>query len=224
VAVIADRLDVVPWVELRAKTTEAEGAFRSHRTWLRAFAQAAGFDYVGSSTETLAALRPSVEASESFRRLTQRPSPVLGQIRTSLAHAWGTELLLGLSGRYATEDALKRLTINWGVVQLYYALYHATQALFVAETGQDRPEDHTTTRRIFTDRWSSRIGAPEFLALAYGPGGPVNAPVGVVLDARIHPWRGCDADTCWSHAMLALRTTRRDDITAAIGRQRIDKQ
>lgn len=214
----------VPWVALRERVTETQGAFRSHRTWPRAFAEAAGFDRVGSVSAGLVALREGVVAAQAFQRLAERQSPAIGQIRTSLAHAWGTELLLSLSGRHTSEDALKRLTVNWGVVQLYRALYHATQAVFVADTGQDRPEDHSATRRIFTDRWCTRVRAPAFLALAFGPGGPANAPAGVELNERIHPWSACDDRTCWSHALLALRTTRRDDVVDSIARQRTEKQ
>src|SRR6266545_354372 len=119
-------------------TSDAEGSFRSHANYLRALATLAGHTTIPMATRTkaMAGQRAAVFASTS---LHDRPhgGPDLAGVRRSLANAWGTELLLGLSREYAVEDDLVRLANNWGAVQAYYVVYHAFQAYMLATAKRD---------------------------------------------------------------------------------------
>lgn len=206
--------------------TAAQKTFRTHARYIRAFARVAGFvmptsAYLQKAHETIGAL---TVASSTYRTLGPRTCDV-DQVAASLGNAWGTELLLGLSGRFAEEDALVRLTNNWGVVQLYYVLYHATQALFVARTGQARPTSHLATQKDFADYWLARsVDLPPW-SLGAAADGFRNWPTGrSAPDPKIHPWEACTANTCWDLAALALRTTRQGAIEEALGRRRSEKQ
>jgi hypothetical protein len=102
----------------------------------------------------MAGQRAAVLASTSLHD-TPHGGPDLAGVRRSLANAWGTELLLGLSRQYAVEDDLVRLANNWGAVQAYYVVYHAFQAYLLAN-GEARPTTHSKTQRMFADRWAGR--------------------------------------------------------------------
>jgi len=123
---------------------------------------------------------------------------------------------------YAKEDEIVRVSNNWCVVQLYYVLYHATQALVVAR-GHPRPTTHPTTQKTFMDYWVKRpLNIPPW---TYGvsSSGYRNLPPGRVIH-DIHVWSVCDTNTCWDIAAKALRTTRDEGFAEHIKRKRIDKQ
>ncbi len=104
--------------------------------------------------KALNALASRVSASPSMA--TTLPESIdEDQVRRSLANAWGTELLLALSSRYATDDEFVRLANNWAVIQAYYVVYHATQALAVAK-GFPRPDSHPKTQNQYLSFWVPR--------------------------------------------------------------------
>lgn len=217
---------MVPFVQVSPSiTTEPAGSFRAHSNYLRAFARLAGFvlpttAYLGKAHIAVAERALS---SPTLKALSPRAADI-EQIAASLGNAWGTELLLGLSGKYAVEDALVRLTNNWGVVQLYYVFYHAAQALFVARTGQVRPGTHSATQNDFVDYWTAREVDLAPWSLAADADGYRNWPDDLPPDPKVHPWGACTEKTAWDLAALALRTTRRDAIDEALKRRRVEKQ
>ncbi len=138
-------------------------------------------------------------------------TPNLDQARASLSNAWGTELLLAFGGEVTRDDELVRLMNNWSVVQAYYAAYHGIQAVVVAR-GKPRPETHPKTQALFADHWTNRaIQLPPW-SLAACAGGWKNTPREIT---DVHPWVGCDTNSCLDLSGLAMRTTRDDALPLA---------
>jgi hypothetical protein len=191
-------------------------SFRTHANYLRVFAMLCTTPYQSGVSllfikldKQLAHLAPKIAASPSMARPVQT-KPDLGQTRSSLLNAWGTEMILALGGQVATEEELLRLMNNWAVVQTYYVGYHAVQAL-LASRGQPRPESHPKTQAQFATLWADReLHLPPW-TLAACDGGWRNPP-GKGIDDRVSPWSACGPGTCWNLAGKALRTTREDTV------------
>jgi hypothetical protein len=129
-----------------------------------------------------------------------------------------------MAGVYGLSDEMIKLSNNWAVVQLYYALYHAGHALMLAMGGQP-PKTHEATAKRFLDLWVKPL-EPEAvmpLSLAYAYLGPVNGRSGIQLDDGIPNWTSCDSMTCWSLALKALRTTRADQLPERLDKRRKEK-
>lgn len=182
------------------------GSFRTHQRYLEAFSRIAtgGTWKLTNAYEDLAS------------RLQAAPHPRItgaigdnAQIRRSLESAWSTELLLLLSHRLLRGDEIVRVSNNWNVVQAYYALYHATQAVLTAR-GHERPDSHPKTQRMYQDLWSQ--SPVELAPWSLSVGHNRVRPNGVVIDDTIHPWTFVDDTSCWSIACKALRSTRTDAV------------
>jgi hypothetical protein len=210
-------------IDARDRPTEA---FRSHANYIRAFATLAGFGVT------------MISPRRGLARLAARAAdfPVPGgsrgdarQVVACLQRAWGTELLLNVVRRFATEEELLRLANSWGAVQTYYAAYGATQALIVAE-GRSRPPSHPSTQKQFVDMWVHRGAALAPWSFAFGPTsgaqadaqGYTNGP-GRPLDHSIHAWSACTETACWDLAAVALRSTRQHAIDENLRQKRKDK-
>lgn len=188
-------------------TRDPVGSFKTYANHLRAFAVIAGKngrDRTSALNETLRRIR-----SSGFLPTTRYLGADLRQVRASLQNAWGTELLLVMSKRFMESEEMIRLSNNWSVVQAYYVLYHATQAIVVAK-GFPRPESHPKTQKQFHNLFANRGSGLEPWTMAFGYDGPQNVPPNVQLDHRIHSWSICNADSCWSLAFKSLRTARED--------------
>jgi hypothetical protein len=107
---------------------ESEGSFRAHSNYVRAFARLAGFAPMAAAPSVLEELADVVAKTDVVKGAQKLSGVDVDQVRKSLVNAWGTELLLGLAGEYASEKELVGMANNWGVVQTYYVSYHATQA------------------------------------------------------------------------------------------------
>ncbi len=199
-------------------------AFRTHSNYIRAFACIAGWRTPDAdSVYVLAGIASKVKSTSRFTS-TQRRACDPGAVRSSLSNAWGTEALLGMAGVYGLSDEMIRLSNNWAVVQLYYAVYHAAHALMQAQAGQP-PTTHEATAKRFLDLWV-KPQEPEAvmpLSLAYGGFGPVNAPSDIQPDDGIPNWTSCDGMTCWSLALKALRTTRSEQLQVRFAKRRKEK-
>jgi hypothetical protein len=138
-----------------------------------------------------------------------------------MENAWGTELLLLLGHQFLRSDEIIRLSNNWNVVQAYYAVYHATQALAVARGGE-RLDTHAKLQRFFVDFWGRlpQDYAP-WCITAHATG---YCPTTVVVDDTIHTWRTIDSNSCWSICCKALKTTRADAVEARIQEERETKK
>jgi hypothetical protein len=194
---------------------DSEGTFRTHAQYVRAFAHIAGFT---KPTERphyrLSVVREKTESAPSIR-LKRRSDADVEQVRLSLSNAWGTELLLALSGEFAVEEELVRVSNSWGVVQAYYALYHATQALMVS-LGDPRSTTHPKTQRSYASFWTEREMVLPPWTMGASHDGYRNIPDEVTIDETFHPWSKCDKDSRWQIAAKALRTTRDEAIDEAL--------
>ncbi|WP_298993270.1 hypothetical protein [uncultured Pseudokineococcus sp.] len=145
-----------------------------------------------------------------------------------LNRAWGTELILNMTRHTARDQDLVRLANSWGVIQLYYIAYGATQALIAAE-GRRRPTTHPGTQEQVATLWVERsfAVAPWSFAMGHpggrglGADGSANGPKRQLLE--VHPWTPCDASNSWDIAALALRTTREHHVSARLERLRAER-
>jgi hypothetical protein len=128
-------------------------------------------------------------------------------------------MVLNVTARYAQDDELIGVSNTWVTVQVYYALYHGTQALLAAH-GHKRPESHPKTQRMFLDLWVTTPRELEPWSLGFGGSGVLNGPAGRVLDPLIHSWTGCNQHNCWDLAAKALRTTRDEAVGVAVAKMR----
>lgn len=209
---------------------ELEASFRTHANYLRAFSHLFGFpatplrDRADQVFEKIA--RDTAAAFPKPKGTGGTPD--LTTVGECLNRAWGTELLLGVSRRIASEEELCRLANSWGAVQTYYVAYAATQALIVA-TGRERPTTHPRTQDQTIDLWVTRSGsvAPmSFAATSFEStrphvGGFLNGPGRDIAD--ISPWSSCSSDTCWDIAAKALRSTRDRAVTTKLDKERATK-
>lgn len=205
-------------------TGGATETFRTHSNYIRAFACLWGWRRPDDdSRAVLSRVATMTRRAPSLTVLSCSPCD-RAAVRASLINCWGTELLLALAGAYGLQDEIVRLSNNWAVVQLYYAMQHAAQALIVAKGGL-RPVSHEKTKRQFLTLWVDHSGAQSLtpLSLAYGAGGPRNVPGSMCADDRIHEWTTCNQQTCWSLALKALRTTRADPLAERIDSHRKSK-
>ena len=202
----------------------ATEAFRTHSNYIRSFACIAGWRQPDDDSDgVLAAIASRVKLSTRYAA-TQRHECDIIAVQSSLFNCWGTEVLLALAGVYALQDEMIRLSNNWAVVQLYYAVYHAGQALMTA-LGNQTPQTHEAMRQRFLDLWvNPKDPGPVMpLSLGYGAAGAINAPAGVQLDDAIPNWSSCDRTTCWSLALKALRTTRAEQLPKRFDKARKEK-
>lgn len=187
-------------------SSSPKDSFRTHANYISAF------DYLLVDRNSIAS---SNFYPELHRRITN--SNVLPQsksneydkrqVQKSLHNAWGTELLLLTSKLFIAEDEMIRLSNNWNCIQMYYVLYHCTQALLAAK-GQRRPNSHPKTQSAFVTLWGKRSYSVHPWSLAYGSDGPINMPAEIPIEDGLHPWSAFTDDQAWSIAIKSLRTTR----------------
>lgn len=201
--------------------SEATASFKTYSNYLRAFmtiARGTGLD-----TRDFLLRQVHTKLFESGR-LPRSPclDADLRQVETSLKIAWGTELLLAMGERF-DSDELIRLSNNWSVVQTYYVLYHATQAIVVAQ-GTTRPESHPATQKQFYNLFANRGTGLEPWTMAVDIDGAKNIPTGVTVDDSMHPWSTCTSRTCWNLAYKALRTARQEQLKERYKEARDEKK
>ena len=185
--------------------SKSSAAFQTHANYLWAFALIAS----SNNRDRATALNLTLYRAKNSELLpkVQCKNANENQAQSSLQNAWGTELLLCIGERVLISDELVRLSNNWSVVQAYYILYHATQAIAAAK-GQSRTESHSKTQKQFLTFFAKHGPGMEPWTLAYGNSGPENLPNGVSADHSIHSWSQCTPENCWGLAYKALRTTR----------------
>lgn len=201
------------------------GTFRTHANYLRAFATLAGFTLMVSPRRARARL---AELALGFPVPDVKPGEA-ALVFDCLRRAWGTELLLNVGRRYATEEELMGLANSWGVVQAYYAAYGAVQALIVAE-GRNRPASHPATQKQVATLWCHRGAALPLWSFSVGSpsdsqanaDGCVNGP-DRLLDPSVHAWSASTPTTCWDLVAMALRSTRQHAVDEQLKRRRREK-
>jgi hypothetical protein len=195
--------------------------FHTHRKYIRAFAVMCGHIYGHVHWRVWEDLAALVKAAESYTE-PGKGTPDLEALRRSLESAWVAEALLAHAYHFAPEGDHVRLNNVWAVVQAYYVHYHATRALRVAR-GLPPPDGHTGARAVFADAWADRRVFIPPCSFGVGPRGVRNAPPGIEIDPKLHPWSACDETTCWSLAAMALRTTRNEFVKEREGAIRLKK-
>lgn len=200
---------------------DSTGAFQTHANYLHAFSLISSGN-VRDLSKSLKSTKDRIWGS-GFLPDGSCPKANSHQAISSLQNAWGTELLLNVGLRMIRSDELIRLSNNWSVVQAYYVLYHATQALTAAK-GQSRPDTHTGTQNQFYTFLAERGGGLEPWTLAFGASGPENVPDAVEVDGDCHSWVSCNENSCWSLAYKVLRTTREETIRLRERDARIGKR
>jgi hypothetical protein len=139
----------------------------------------------------------------------KHPTKSPNEVRRSLANAWGTELLLYLGHHFLKSEEIVRVSNTWNVVQAYYALYHATQAIGLAK-GFKRPETHPRTQALFLELWGK---LPEsFLPWCFVCKSDGHHLATTTIDHKVHVWSIVDAHNCHSLAYKGIRTTRDEAI------------
>ena len=196
-------------------------SFATHSNYLCAAATIAGFHtLIPNELQILGALVQNCQSSGMYQGLTQHQANLV-ELRSSLNNAWASELVLGIAGGFTSADPVIRLANNLGVVQLYYVLYHATQAFHIA-TGNPKPTSHPATQRIFTSTWG-RPGSLSPWNLTCGTNGYGQFPTTWQLDPSVGSFSACTPTSCWDLFAMALRTTRRDSLVNAYKAKREDK-
>lgn len=202
--------------------SDPKGSFKTHANYLRALAYLVqdgpalfGFDYKD--------LADRVEACGVLAATPDSTGVDLEQVKRSLSNAWGTEYLMDVAESVVADDELVALSNNWGVVQGYYAGYHAVQALAVAKKFP-RPDSHPKTQNQYHAFWTNRPIELAPWTLGAGNGAYCNVPCAHTVDEMLHPWSGCNRTTCWDLACKALRTTREDAVADALARKRDAKK
>jgi hypothetical protein len=93
--------------------TDHRGSFLTHTNYLRAFATLCGY-YPRDAARAVVLPRMATRIRATLGREARTGAIPLDDVRRSLVNAWGTEFILALSGRYATEEELLRLVNNCG--------------------------------------------------------------------------------------------------------------
>lgn len=145
------------------------------------------------------------------------------QVKACLQSAWGTEVILLMTGEVFQEEESICLSNNWLAIQTYYVMYHCTQALHVAQ-GHLRLESHPKTQNAFRNQWVSRPGLLHPWTVGYGPSGTINLPTGVSINDSVHVWSSCEGTNIWNLFAKALKTTRHDEILEKMNTKRADKK
>ncbi|MFC1987327.1 hypothetical protein ACFLVH_02125 [Chloroflexota bacterium] len=197
-------------------------SFITHSNYIRAFSTLVGADIQASPYQIYRDISNRIVQSGC---LASRSSNAFDDnaVFSSLKNAWGTELLIDMGKHFVDDPELCRLSNNWSIVQLYYVLYHATQAVALAK-GFLRPTSHPKTLRFFHSFWASRNICLEPWTISYDSQGSHNIPSHITVDDTIHQWSHCSSDTAWSLACKALKTTRDDKLEEAFKKARANKK
>ena len=198
------------------------GSFKTHAGYLHALSYLCGYTNFRRDPQVSAALAARIRAEASYQQTVVRQGFDNDQIRRSLNSAWGSELLLVISGTYAPEE-LQGVSNTWVAIQAYYACYHAIQALIVAR-GHPRPTTHPTTQRMFIDAWVTPPRNMPPWSLGAGNGTYLNVPQGHAINEGVHAWAALDAAVAIDVAAKAFRTTRDDSVVEAKKNERLKKQ
>ena len=196
---------------MASKNDETPKRFRTHANYLRAFSL-----LIPSATggRDLEPLRARFKDTPAMTGACVDPTAVF----KSLQMAWRTELLIDFTSAAFEDDELVRVANSWAVVQVYYILYHATQA-FAQARGQSRTPNHPQTQNIFKSHWSDRaIDLPPW-SLSRDRSTVRNGSKEIQIE-DVHAWVTCSESTKWSLAAKALRTTRDDAVAKAMDAKR----
>jgi hypothetical protein len=148
--------------------------------------------------------------SHAFRRLQGGRCPDPQRVRQLLRNAWCTEIQLGVA---AKQEDLLGYSNHWAPVQLYYAVYLALRALFLAEN-RTIPNDHAATLNgiaemirvhpdLFPQPWKTLcIGDPNGPSMGY-----LNLPQGVFVD-NISTLSNPGFTPFWDYYCLLIKTSR----------------
>jgi len=148
--------------------------------------------------------------SRAFSSLRGGQCPDTPRVRQLMRNAWCTEIQLSVAARQVDFLGYSN---HWAPVQLYYSVYLALRALFLA-SNQDVPNDHSATLKcvaemirtrpdLFPQPWRTLcVGKPKGSTLKYP-----NLPPAIVVQ-NISPLTNPGFAPFWDYYCLLLRTTR----------------
>lgn len=199
--------------------TDRTSSFRTHSAYVRALADLCGYTPFRRDPVVISELAARVRGAPSYQSTSVRTTFDREQVRRSLHAAWGSELLLSVTGAYAPEQ-LRGVSNTWVAIQAYYACYHAVQALIVSQ-GQPRPASHPATQRLFIATWVTPPRDLSPWSLGAIDQGYANLPPHHVVDEGVHQWVASASSI--DLACKAFRTTRDEALTIAKRKERQKK-
>jgi len=107
----------------------------------------------GAGRGQLPALSNVIEGRPAFLKMQRRSHARPARLAALITNAWQTELTLNLP-RLVTHDQLSVLTIQWGIVQLYFSIHSAASAWLEAMCGPTAPASHAAFLRTLEDHVS----------------------------------------------------------------------
>ena len=156
--------------------------------------------------------------SVAFKSLRGGQCPNPSRVRELMRNAWCTEIQLSVAAR---QEDLLGYSNHWAPVQLYYAVYLALRALFLA-SNRDIPNDHSATLKCIAEMIRTRpdLFPQPWKTLCVGDpkGSPVkypNLPPGTIVQ-NISPLTNPGFAPFWDYYCLLLRTTRERQGAAAV--------
>lgn len=192
--------------------------FRTHSNYVSAIRYLASGGILDNTDDSLNLLASRVYESGclNFKYSSQINTE---ELRHLLNNAWGIEALFRTENSIIKEDDLVRLSNNWCIVQVYYVIYYATQALAITY-GLDKPVTHPQTQRSYYEIWSDKKHQLLPWSVTLDDNGYNNLPSDSKVDMQIHSWSSVNDKTALSLYCKALRTTREEYIEDALARRR----
>lgn len=197
-------------------------SLKTHSNYIRAFASLVCSDIQPIPNQIYHHISDRILQSGCLPSAPMKKANNTG-VLSSLKNAWGTELLIDMGKLYVNEPELCKLSNNWNVVQLYYVLYHVTQAVVLAK-GFPRPIRHSKIQNHFFDLWAGRNKCLEPWTLSFDSQGARNIPSHINVDDTKHQWTYCSPDNAWNLACKALKTTRNEKLEESRKNAREEKR
>lgn len=196
--------------------TDPHISFAAYRDYLRAVRYVLAREY-GEGPDQLPALSAAIDqrpACQHIRPLTHaRPDRLAGLITI----AWQTEVALNLP-RLMKDEEFAALSIHWGTIQLYYAIYSAASAWLEAMLGESAPKDHRKVLNVLADYATNRAMFPLPWGAACGSCSPV-AYCGETQGYQpqyVNPLSSPDYENALDLLCLSLKTTREQELEKRI--------
>lgn len=187
-------------------------SFTVYRNYLRAIRYILARHY-GSGADQLAALADAVHERPTYQRIRQRTHGRTERLASLLDIAWQTEVALNLPS-LIQDDELSAISIQWGTIQLYYAVYNAAAAWLEAMQGPTAPKTNRTVLRTLADFASTRALFP----LPWGTACRSCTPVSFCGELAgyepdtVKPVRSPTLDDAVDFLCLALKSVRKREL------------
>lgn len=126
-----------------ATRTPPRISLTAYKDYLRAIRYCIAHRY-GHLPHQLAAVAEAVEQQPGYLRIKHKRVARWERVAQLLNTAWQTEVALNLP-RFSSDEGVRALSIHWGTIQLYYAVYCSASAWLEAVHGNTAPQKHRAT-------------------------------------------------------------------------------